>query len=405
MYDLGYVQDDGENIFVPVLLPTDRLPKDRIPGFQSGKDLILKYNSFDHSLPSNTVARLIVRQHDKIRKSEVEGKSIEDVWRHGAVFTDKDKKTIAFVEEKLVYGEYTKSVNLSVKGENKTSFFAELRTVLNEIFESYTSADPELTYTVIEPEDRINHIEKINDDISGLNRISFIEQKNRINHIEKCNDDISGLHGISSGENKAVELAEKIIKDFLGRDRPYVSGDRDIDLKPTGTIYNIVYVENFTEEHASINVKDSKAGVINLGDGSTISQTNTINIHNYANELQGQLHTLADDMSKNPEYEDDVQELRNVIGDMDKAKPFMPTGDLATGETADQETKDSIISKGILNRLKMILKDLEDEDSTLYKNIKKVKRGVGIAQDIAEKYNGIAQWLGLPQVPKPFLKK
>ncbi|MFK7906979.1 MAG: hypothetical protein AB8B69_17730 [Chitinophagales bacterium] len=26
-------------------------------------------------------------------------------------------------------------------------------------------------------------------------------------------------------------------------------------------------------------------------------------------------------------------------------------------------------------------------------------------QDIAAEYNKLAQWLGLPQVPKPFLKK
>jgi len=34
-----------------------------------------------------------------------------------------------------------------------------------------------------------------------------------------------------------------------------------------------------------------------------------------------------------------------------------------------------------------------------------IKYGVGLAQDIAKGYNDIAQWLGLPQVMKPFLKK
>ena len=51
-----------------------------------------------------------------------------------------------------------------------------------------------------------------------------------------------------------------------------------------------------------------------------------------------------------------------------------------------------------------IAKDLGDEDSTLYKTVEGLKRGVDIAQDFAAEYNKVAQWLGLPQVPKPFLK-
>jgi len=42
---------------------------------------------------------------------------------------------------------------------------------------------------------------------------------------------------------------------------------------------------------------------------------------------------------------------------------------------------------------------------TLHKIVKGIKNGIGIAQDIAEGYNSIAQWAGLPQVSKPFLKK
>ena len=49
--------------------------------------------------------------------------------------------------------------------------------------------------------------------------------------------------------------------------------------------------------------------------------------------------------------------------------------------------------------------DLDDENSNLHKTVKGIKRGVSIAQDIAQGYNDIAQWCGLPQVPKPFLKK
>ena len=52
-----------------------------------------------------------------------------------------------------------------------------------------------------------------------------------------------------------------------------------------------------------------------------------------------------------------------------------------------------------------LVTELEDEKSTLHKTVKGIKNGVSIAQDIAKGYNDVGQWLGLPQVPKPFLKK
>ncbi len=48
--------------------------------------------------------------------------------------------------------------------------------------------------------------------------------------------------------------------------------------------------------------------------------------------------------------------------------------------------------------------DLEAKNSKLHKTVKGIKNGVSIAQDIAKGYNDIAQWAGLPQVPKPFWK-
>ena len=52
-----------------------------------------------------------------------------------------------------------------------------------------------------------------------------------------------------------------------------------------------------------------------------------------------------------------------------------------------------------------LIENLGDEDSKLHKSIEGMKRGVSIAQDVAANYNKVAQWIGWPQVPKPFLKK
>jgi hypothetical protein len=47
--------------------------------------------------------------------------------------------------------------------------------------------------------------------------------------------------------------------------------------------------------------------------------------------------------------------------------------------------------------------ELSYEKSTLNKAVKGIKNGVSIAQEIGKGYNDIAQWVGLPQIPRPFL--
>ena len=51
------------------------------------------------------------------------------------------------------------------------------------------------------------------------------------------------------------------------------------------------------------------------------------------------------------------------------------------------------MKKGLLNRLRAICNDLQDENSELHKKAAKVKRGIQTAQKVAEQYNNIAQWL------------
>lgn len=74
-------------------------------------------------------------------------------------------------------------------------------------------------------------------------------------------------------------------------------------------------------------------------------------------------------------------------------------------EIKEDSTKEEVKKKGLLKQLGQVVEDLGDEDSTLHKSIEGMKKGVSIAQDIGKEYNKLAQWIGLPQVPTPFLKK
>jgi hypothetical protein len=66
---------------------------------------------------------------------------------------------------------------------------------------------------------------------------------------------------------------------------------------------------------------------------------------------------------------------------------------------------EEVKKKGIATGFQQFAKKLGDENSSLYKTIKGIVTGIGIAQDIAKGYNSIAQWLALPQIPNLFLKK
>ena len=76
----------------------------------------------------------------------------------------------------------------------------------------------------------------------------------------------------------------------------------------------------------------------------------------------------------------------------------------AVEQAKECKNLEEVKQKGILSRLKRLTDDLGDEKSKLHKTVKGIKNGISIAQDIAKAYNDIAQWGGLPQVPRPLLK-
>lgn len=57
----------------------------------------------------------------------------------------------------------------------------------------------------------------------------------------------------------------------------------------------------------------------------------------------------------------------------------------------------------ILSKVGDFLSSLTDPESKTGKIIEGVKGGAAIAQDLARSYNSVAEWVGLPQVPRLFL--
>jgi len=173
--------------------------------------------------------------------------------------------------------------------------------------------------------------------------------------------------------------------------------------KLIGPVYSKKEIEEMKskekeKEGRMINIEfsgDNANPNIAIGEKSKISQKkttnqNTFNFHNCNVELQGNLNDLAGTLRRKGEIKD-AEVLEDAVEALSEAKKC--------------QTPEEIETKGFVNKLKRIIKDLGDENSNLHKTVKGIKHGISIAQDIAQGYNDIAQWCGLPQVPKPFLKK
>lgn len=69
------------------------------------------------------------------------------------------------------------------------------------------------------------------------------------------------------------------------------------------------------------------------------------------------------------------------------------------------DSKEEISKSTSMSKVRKLLIEMGDENSNIGKTVKGFKKGAEIVQSIASVYNSIAQWCGLPLVPKAFLKK
>ena len=149
--------------------------------------------------------------------------------------------------------------------------------------------------------------------------------------------------------------------------------------------------DNLYDLHYTVNNYKITAQTLISGQGNQFTDKsihNTFNFYDCNIGLQSSLNDLAQSLVK-AGNEEEAKELEDAAEALEKAEQC--------------KSPEEVKKTGIANRLKRLVEDLGDENSKLHKTVKGIKHGIGIAQDIAQGYNDIAQWMGLPQVPKPFL--
>jgi len=96
----------------------------------------------------------------------------------------------------------------------------------------------------------------------------------------------------------------------------------------------------------------------------------------------------------------DWNDLKNEVGERFGA--FLEDAekvDQATEKLGSCKTKDDVVKSGALNKIGRFLKECHDPNSEIGKILAGVKYAADIVKNLAGKYNKIAKWVALPQLP------
>lgn len=96
----------------------------------------------------------------------------------------------------------------------------------------------------------------------------------------------------------------------------------------------------------------------------------------------------------------DLNSLKSLIGDKsEEASQELQMAEDALNDLENCETDVEIKKSGALGRLKAFIEDCNDPETTVGKLVKGTKTAGRFLKGLAEKYNSVAKWVGLPQVP------
>ncbi len=162
-------------------------------------------------------------------------------------------------------------------------------------------------------------------------------------------------------------------------------------------------IANYKVKYLEGQQRDDKAIILQLASGN---QTVTLspNIHVTVDaHAQAEAHSKAILEAELPNLQDAFAYLKQFLPAERKTEAAQLHEDLKqlTPATSQKE----IIESGVLPCLNRFINSAKDANSGLANAIKAGEKGAESFQKLGRAYNSIAQWVGLPQVPAPFLGK
>ncbi|CAB1061424.1 hypothetical protein D1BOALGB6SA_6197 [Olavius sp. associated proteobacterium Delta 1] len=210
-----------------------------------------------------------------------------------------------------------------------------------------------------------------------------------------------------------LEGDREIIEKALDEYGLLITGQRDLE---NYTNNKLLLLELKQELRSAKNKIETQKEILKLMDGNVEDFKRLL-----ADSLQNRPSIYIDSRSKVEANVSQVlkskfaPQISLIYGGLSELKERLPnrSKDIKTIEDLKQnldqleksKSKDDIAQSSTMSKLRSFIKDLGDENSGIGKTIKGIKRGTDIARELAGYYNDIAQWCGMPQVPKPFLKR
>lgn len=109
----------------------------------------------------------------------------------------------------------------------------------------------------------------------------------------------------------------------------------------------------------------------------------TVEIRDLLNGLQGDFNDLKDEVcEQSQEFDEQCEKVSKALEKLDTSK-----------------TKDDITKSGAMKKIERFLIECHDPETKTGKLLAGVKHAAGIVKDLASKYNKIAKWVALPQLP------
>lgn len=99
-----------------------------------------------------------------------------------------------------------------------------------------------------------------------------------------------------------------------------------------------------------------------------------------------------------------INELEELIHPDDKVLQEIEAVKKALEVLKKEQDPEKVKESSSMSKFKRLVDKLTEGNSEIKKAVEAVSGGVDIIRDLAGKYNSIAQWCGLPQVPKVFTK-
>lgn len=324
---------------VAELLDNKTITLDR--SFPYGETLSFRYE-YDF-IPAGVMTRFIVSSNRYLET--VEG--VKQCWKKGAYL----KYHTAYALVRLYDNLANRYVEIKVSGENPRDR-QELLTLIRTYFEEINSQFSQIQIT--------ERIPCICSDgckfIFDYKKLLVAERKGK--RTIECHDSFEDVD-----IRKLLDGVESHMENNYGQ--PIIA--------------NIFAPQN----NPQINQQANPAITVTSSSSTTTSIAISIEIRDLINGLHGDLNDLKDEVGNQSEtFNEQCDKVSRALEKLDSC-----------------ETKEEVTKSGAMKKIERFLKECNDPDSETGKLLAGIKYAAGIIKDLAGKYNKIAKWVALPQLP------